>query len=242
LIRTVPGRGRIIVRRGDPEIQQVLAEGCWSPVSTFGEGGDWSGEPLAADASHFAVRRSGQPAGVVKWQLPGVHNLENALAAIAAAAEAGVEAGQGCAALSGFLGVARRLQHLGDPGGIHVFDDFAHHPTAIAATLAALRGRVGGQTRILAILEPRSNTMRMGVHRDALPAALSAADAVFLYRPPGVEWRPAASTPERWHVLDSVEEIIDAVASTARSGDNVLIMSNGGFEGIQTRLVTRLGA
>lgn len=244
LVRTVPGKGRIIVREGDPEIQQVLAQGCWTPVSTFGAGGEWQGYPLSEDAGRFEVRRSGQAVGTVQWGLLGQHNLENALAAIAAAAAAGVEPARSCASLGEFRGVARRLQHLGDPGGVHVYDDFAHHPTAIAATLAALRSRAGA-ARILAVLEPRSNTMRMGVHRDALPAALAAADEVFVYRPPGMTWDPGsagAASTGRWRVLASVEEIVQSVAGITRSGDNVVIMSNGGFEGIQKRLLARLGA
>jgi UDP-N-acetylmuramate: L-alanyl-gamma-D-glutamyl-meso-diaminopimelate ligase len=244
LIRTVPGNGRIIVHEGDPEIRQVLAQGCWTPVSTFGAGGEWSGQALSPDAGRFEVRRNGQPVGVVQWHLLGQHNADNALAAIAAAAEAGVEPERSCAALGKFMGVARRLQYLGDPGGVHVYDDFAHHPTAIAATLAALRSRAG-TARILAVLEPRSNTMRMGVHRDALPAALAAADEVFVYRPSGMDWDPGVaggSGTGRWRVHGSVEEIVCSVAETARSGDNVLVMSNGGFEGIQERLLARLGA
>jgi UDP-N-acetylmuramate: L-alanyl-gamma-D-glutamyl-meso-diaminopimelate ligase len=245
LVRTVPGRGRLIVNGGDPEIRRVLDLGSWTPVSTFGaDNGDWSGRALAADASRFEVQRMGEPVGVVSWPLSGRHNLENGLAAIAAAHEAGVDPAQSCAALCGFLGVARRLQHLGDPGGVHLYDDFAHHPTAIAATLAALRGRVGG-SRILAVLEPRSNTMRMGVHREQLPAALAAADEVFLFRPKGLAWKAGgdpAGTARRWREFDSVEEIIQSVAATARAGDNVLIMSNGGFEGIQARLLAKLAA
>jgi len=241
LIRTVPGRGRILIRQGDPDIQQVLAMGCWTPVSSFGPGGEWTGHPLTADAAHFEVRRNGQPEGMVQWSLLGLHNVENALAAVAAAAEAGVQPGRSCAALGEFLGAARRLQHLGDPGGVHVYDDFAHHPTAIAATLAALRGRAG-TARILAVLEPRSNTMRMGVHREALPAALSGADEVFLFLPRGLDWAAdgKADASARWHVHDSVEEIILQLAESARPGDHVLIMSNGGFEGIQKRLLARL--
>jgi UDP-N-acetylmuramate: L-alanyl-gamma-D-glutamyl-meso-diaminopimelate ligase len=243
LVRTVPGHGRLIVRAGDAEIQQVLALGCWTPVSTFGPGGEWTGQPLVADASRFEVRCSGRPVGVVSWQLAGLHNVDNALAAIAAAATAGVDPARSCAALAAFRGVARRLEHLGDPGGVHVYDDFAHHPTAIAATLAALRARAAG-ARIVAVLEPRSNTMRLGVHRDALPGALAEADAVFLYRPRGLEWKPddAATASGRWQVHDSVEAIILGVAGMVRPGDNVVIMSNGGFEGIHGRLIARLGA
>jgi UDP-N-acetylmuramate: L-alanyl-gamma-D-glutamyl-meso-diaminopimelate ligase len=188
------------------------------------------------------LHHAGRVLATVNWQLSGSHNLENALAAIAAADSAGIDPAQAAAALGGFLGVARRLQHLGDPGGIHLYDDFAHHPTAIAATLAALRSRVGG-SRILAVLEPRSNTMRMGVHRDALPAAVAAADAVFLYRPRGLAWSLDDVSPTRpWRAYDSVEDIVRSVAGMARAGDNVVIMSNGGFEGIQARLVAALGA
>jgi UDP-N-acetylmuramate: L-alanyl-gamma-D-glutamyl-meso-diaminopimelate ligase len=242
LVRTVPGRGRLIVRANDPEIRGVLDSGCWTPVSTFGNGGDWTGHALNADASRFELHHAGRVLATVNWQLSGSHNLENALAAIAAADSAGIDPAQAAAALGGFLGVARRLQHLGDPGGIHLYDDFAHHPTAIAATLAALRSRVGG-SRILAVLEPRSNTMRMGVHRDALPAAVAAADAVFLYRPRGLAWSLDDVSPTRpWRAYDSVEDIVRSVAGMARAGDNVVIMSNGGFEGIQARLVAALGA
>jgi len=244
LIRTVPGTGRILYHHGDGHIEATLAMGCWTPASTFGlAGGDWQVTDAAPDYSCFGVVGAGNTVGRVDWDLIGRHNAENALAAIAAAAEAGVDPDRACRALGGFRSVKRRLQRLAEPGGVAVYDDFAHHPTAIRATLEALRARVGA-ARILAVLEPRSNTMKMGVHRDSLGPALAGADRVLLYRPPGLSWDLAPvldALAGKVEVHDEVAAIIEAVAASAAPGDQVLIMSNGGFEDIHARLIARLG-
>lgn len=245
LIRTVPGRGQILVRATDPEIETVLERGCWSAVESFGIGcGDWQARLLAGDGSRFEILGAGQTTATVEWELVGAHNVENALAAVAAAAAAGVQLHQAVAALNRFRGVKRRLECLARVAGISIYDDFAHHPTAIRTTLAGLRARVGSG-RILAVLEPRSNTMRLGVHKDELAASLAVADRVWLYQPQDLGWdlkavlEPLAGRSE---VHTAVEDIVDAMVATARAGDHILIMSNGGFEGIHQRLLQRLVA
>jgi UDP-N-acetylmuramate: L-alanyl-gamma-D-glutamyl-meso-diaminopimelate ligase len=243
LVRIVPAVGRILHRHGDDVTMTVLAKGCWTPTTTFGvDSGDWQVAEAARDYSSFNVCYQGAAVGRVAWDLIGRHNAENALAAVAAAREAGVEADAACATLTGFKNVKRRLERLGEAGGVTVYDDFAHHPTAIRSTLAALRARVG-PARILAVLEPRSNTMKMGVHRETLAPALAGADRIFLYRPPGLDWdlqAVADALPGKCKVYGDVAAIIESVAGTAVAGDQVLIMSNGGFEDIHQRLLVRL--
>jgi UDP-N-acetylmuramate: L-alanyl-gamma-D-glutamyl-meso-diaminopimelate ligase len=243
LVRIVPASGKIMHRHGDPHVEAVLAQGCWTPVVTFaGADGDWQAREAAPDFSGFAVAFQGEEVGRIAWGLIGRHNADNALAAVAAAREAGVEPAAACAALGEFRGVKRRLQRLAEAGGVTVYDDFAHHPTAVRATLDALRARVG-PARILAVLEPRSNTMKLGVHRDSLGPALAGADQVFLYRPEDLAWdlQPVIDALNgRGEVHGEVAAIIEAVAGTARAGDHVLIMSNGGFEDIHRRLIRRL--
>lgn len=243
LIRTVSGRGLILARAADPEIDTVLGRGCWTPVQRFGiDEGDWQAHILDAAGCHFEVLRAGHSECTIAWNLLGRHNVENGLAALAAAAAAGVQPRQAAAALASFRGVKRRLERLAEIGGITVYDDFAHHPTAIRSTLDGLRARVGGQ-RILAVLEPRSNTMRLGVHNNDLAAALASADRVWLYQPPDLGWDPhAALAPlaERSEIHTSVEAIVEALAGAARPGDHILIMSNGGFDDIHQRLRRRL--
>jgi UDP-N-acetylmuramate: L-alanyl-gamma-D-glutamyl-meso-diaminopimelate ligase len=244
LIRIVPAAGRILYRHGDGHIEATLAMGCWTPTATFAvSGGDWQVKSPEPDYSRFDVVRQGAGVGRVEWALIGRHNAENALAAVAAAAEAGVDPGSACRFLNDFRSVQRRLQRLAEAGGVTVYDDFAHHPTAIRTTLEALRARVGAD-RILAVLEPRSNTMKMGVHRDTLGPALAGADRVLLYRPPGLSWDLAPvldALAGKGEVHDEVSAIVEAVAATAAAGDHVLIMSNGGFEDIHRRLIARLG-
>ncbi|MEX2516612.1 MAG: UDP-N-acetylmuramate:L-alanyl-gamma-D-glutamyl-meso-diaminopimelate ligase [Gammaproteobacteria bacterium] len=239
LLRTVPGSGQVIARADDAEIDTVLARGCWSAVSRFGlnTAADWQANLLKPDASEFDVLYDNQTVGQVRWSLLGTHNAENALAAIAAAHAVGVAPGRACEALGQFRNVRRRLETLAVVNGITVYDDFAHHPTAIALTLDGLRKRVGTE-RILAILEPRSNTMRMGVHKDTLLPALALADACWLYQPAGLDWQLNGTA--RVEVLADTGAIIAAVASQAQAGDHILIMSNGGFENIHQRLIEQL--
>jgi len=249
LVRIVPGSGRIIWNAADPLLRETLAMGCWTPLEGFARTPQpqarWSAqaEPGAADYSRFQVFEDGEPRGTVDWPLMGAHNKENALAAVAAARHAGVAVPAALAALHGFQGIARRMQLRGEVRGVRVYDDFAHHPTAIATTLEGLRQRVGG-ARIIAVLEPRSNTMRMGVHRHTLAPALAGADEVWLYTPADLGWDAGtvlAALGERGHAAHEVDALATELARRARSGDHVLIMSNGGFGGLHGKLLAALG-
>ncbi len=245
LVRTVPGAGRIIAPAADRAIDQVLAKGCWTPVERFGLGGgsDWDATEVGRDAGRFEVLCRGERMGRVDWSQIGEHNLNNALAALAAAAHAGVAPAQAIRALGEFRGIKRRMELRGEVGGVRVYDDFAHHPTAIRTTLAGLRARVG-PARIIAVLDPRSNTMRLGVHADQLPDALAEADRVLVHAPAELGWDPRAvfsALGERVQVADSVPAIVEAIVDDARPGDQVLVMSNGGFGNIHQRLLDALG-
>jgi len=242
LVRTVPKTGLLVVNGADPALAETLAMGCWTPAEKFGTADGWQAEPLVADGSRFRVTLRGQEQGVVEWDLIGGHNMLNALAAIAAARHAGVPVATGCVALKEFRNVKRRLEVRGTARGVTVYDDFAHHPTAIRVTLEALRARVGGK-RIVAVLEARSNTMRMGVHREQLAPALAGADRVLLYQPADLKWdlnTVAAALKGQARVFRSVDDIVQTLADELRSDDQVLIMSNGGFEGIHAKLLARL--
>ena len=241
LVRTVPGSGLIIAPAEDQALNDVLDMGCWTPVETFcpDTGAQWHTNHTNPDGSRFDVLCHGKKAGTVEWALNGRHNIANALAALAAARHVGVSPVNGIKSLGSFRNVRRRMELRGEAGGVHVYDDFAHHPTAIETTLAGLRARVG-DARIFAVLEPRSNTMRMGVHADRLASALWAADRVLVYTPPELGWdadRVFEALGERVQLLPSVADIIAAIAAGARPGDHVLVMSNGGFENIHQRLL-----
>jgi UDP-N-acetylmuramate: L-alanyl-gamma-D-glutamyl-meso-diaminopimelate ligase len=225
LMRTVPGSGLAVVNTQDANLSDTLAMGCWTPVETFADG-DWRADYLQADGSEFRVFCQGVEQGVVRWDLLGEHNVNNALAAIAAARHAGVPAEHAIAGLAEFQGVKRRMQVRGTVRGVTVYDDFAHHPTAITTTLAGLRAKVGN-ARIIALLEPRSNTMRMGTHGAAVAAALQVADYAFIFQLP--EW-------------DDIDALVATVAQLAQAGDHVLVMSNGGFGGIHDKLLTLLAS
>ncbi len=241
LVRIVPGQGLIVSNGADPALEAVLAMGCWTPLQRF-EGADWQALDSAADGSAFTVCHAGRPLGRVQWNQLGRHNVSNALAAIAAAHHAGVPAVNASAALADFRGVKRRLEQFGSAAGVTLYDDFAHHPTAVATTLAGLRARVG-TARIFAVLEPRSNSMRLGVFRDRLGPALEEADAVLLYQPAGLDWNLAAVADAcRGRIFDSVEAVIAALLAQLRGGDQVLIMSNGGFDGLHHQLLAALQA
>ncbi len=241
-VRTVPGQGLVIVNGADAALARVLARGCWTPVEQFGVNDGWSIKDNGAEPG-FDILHQGQPQGWLRWTLLGAHNRMNALAALAAARHAGVAPAQAISALQEFQGVRRRMEVRASINGVTVYDDFAHHPTAIATTLQGLRERVG-QARILAVLEPRSNTMRMGVHQHTLAPSLSLADAVFLYEPPDLGWElgavAAALTNKQSRVLTSVAALSDAIAREARPGDHVLIMSNGSFGGLHEQLIENL--
>ncbi|MGA2707432.1 MAG: UDP-N-acetylmuramate:L-alanyl-gamma-D-glutamyl-meso-diaminopimelate ligase [Steroidobacteraceae bacterium] len=248
LLRTVPAQGRIIVNRDDANLAATLAAGCWTPCETFSlsaGNADWSADIEAGTASRkFEVRKSGRSVGRVDWALIGAHNVMNALAAIAAAHHVGVAPERALQALGRFRGVKRRMEIRGIVDGVTVYDDFAHHPTAIEATLRGLRAQVGAAP-IIAVLEPRSNTMRLGVHREQLAPALSVADRSWFFAPPDLGWDlPAAVAPlgNRAQFAPTVESLVAKLADTVRAGDHVLIMSNGGFGGLHEKLLSALRA
>jgi UDP-N-acetylmuramate: L-alanyl-gamma-D-glutamyl-meso-diaminopimelate ligase len=245
LVRILPGNGRIITRYEDIQIKQVLEMGCWTPVETFAaDGARWNAVPQKEDYSHFEVICDGQAAGTVNWSLLGRHNAENALAAIAAAAHVNIPAAESCAALTDFKNVKRRLEKLAVVNGVSVYDDFAHHPTEIKATLEALRRSVGDQ-RITAIMEPRSNTMRMGIHQDTLAASFTLADRVLLFQPEGLSWDLSESTAalgSKCHVYKAIESIVEETTADIHVGEHIVIMSNGGFGDIHNKLIEALGS
>ncbi len=242
LVRTVPGNGLILHPHDDAALQAVIDMGCWTPRESFGVGGDDAppGWQWREEEGGFGLCPPGGSWLSVRWNQLGRHNALNGLAAVAAARHAGVPVEVAVEALGSFTGVKRRMEVRGEVGGVTVYDDFAHHPTAIATTLAGLRKRVGGQ-RILAVLEPRSNTMRLGIHRERLPAALAAADGVYIYTPADLDWDAAAVFGDGAALYGEVEQLVAALAAQARAGDHILIMSNGGFENIHQRLLQRLG-
>jgi UDP-N-acetylmuramate: L-alanyl-gamma-D-glutamyl-meso-diaminopimelate ligase len=242
-VRVVPGSGRIIANGADPVVERVLERGCWTPIERFADPQGWQAGAVSADGS-FEVAFAGRAVGQIRWNLLGEHNRLNALAALAAARHAGVDPAVACEALGRFRGVRRRMELRGQARGVAVFDDFAHHPTAIATTLAGVRARVGPGTRVLAVLEPRSNTMKLGTMKAQLPTSLADADQVFVYRA-GLAWNPAealASLGERARCFDDLDTLAAAVANDAASGDQVVVMSNGGFGGIHDRILGRLRA
>lgn len=242
LIRTVPGRGLIVRNAADAALDDVLARGCWTPCLSFGDGGICRSSETNADDSRFRVMVDDSPAGTVDWSLNGRHNRDNALAAIAAARHAGVAPTDAVVALSRFAGVKRRMEWRGEAGGVAVYDDFAHHPTAIARSLSGLRAG-GRDGRILAVLEPRSNTMRMGVHKASLAQALADADRSFVYRSPDIEWDlTAALRPlgEAVEIDADIDALVTRIVAAAEPGDRVVVMSNGGFGGIHDKLLRGL--
>ena len=248
LLRTVPGSGRLIVNGHDPELKLTLSEGSWTPGESFGLAGiappcDWTAQIAdTSAASRFEVLLKGQAVAEVAWELIGEHNVLNALAAIGAARHAGVAPERAAQALSLFRGVKRRMEVRGVVDGVTVYDDFAHHPTAIETTLKGLRARVGAQ-RILAVLEPRSNTMKWGVHREQLAPSLKVADKSWFFAPEGLGWDlkgAVSSMGDRVSLAGSIDDLVQELAAAAHSGDHVLIMSNGGFGGLHDKLLAAL--
>jgi len=245
LLRIVPGNGLIVANANDGNLSEVLDMGCWTPVESVSTGAfpaRWQVRPLLADGSVFSVLLDGQAQGEVHWQQLGDHNMHNALSAIAAARHAGVPVAQSIAALSGFTGVKRRLEMRGEVNGVTLYDDFAHHPTAIASTLAGMKKQAGGG-RLFAILEPRSNTMRLGVHRDELADSLFQADAVWLYQPEDLSWdlnEVGAALNAPVMVADDIDALVASVAARAKAGDRLVVMSNGGFGGIHDKILAAL--
>ena len=239
-VRIVPSKGRIVVNGRDEALKRVLTKSCWTPVERFAVDDGWQAGPADGDGS-FDVRLEGKVLGRVRWTQSGEYSRHNALAAIAAARHAGVEPSASVEALAQFKGVRRRMEHRGAVRGVTVYDDFAHHPTAIRLTLEGLRAQAG-KARILAVLEPRSNTMKQGVMKDQLPASLAVADRVFLYSA-GLGWDASAALRplgERARCFDQLDPLVAAIAAEARPGDHVLVMSNGGFGGIHEKLLAAL--
>jgi UDP-N-acetylmuramate: L-alanyl-gamma-D-glutamyl-meso-diaminopimelate ligase len=237
LVRTVPGNGLVVANGIETSLDRVLARGCWTPVERFGTAQGWT----IGAAGAVAFKEEFQ--GMLNWPLLGEHNRMNALAAIAAARHAGVPAGFGIEALGKFENVKRRMEVRGVVNGITVYDDFAHHPTAIATTVAGLRHKVNS-ARILAVLEPRSNTMKLGVMKEALPGSLKDADRVFCYGA-SLGWDAAAALAplgDKAQTFDDLDKLVVAVSAVARPGDHVLVMSNGGFGGVHEKLLAALAA
>lgn len=242
LIRTMPQSGLILSAKADQNVQDTLAMGSYSRQQFIGKAYEWHAEPITADCSAFTVYHHQQKAGEVQWQLVGEHNMHNGLMAIAAAHHAGIDIAKACQGLNSFINANRRLEVKGKVGGITVYDDFAHHPTAIQATLSALRGKVGSQ-RIIAVLEPRSNTMKMGVHKAEIAPALAEADMVFIFQPDTIPWQvsditDALSQPA--YSSDQLDQFIEMIVQHARPTDHILVMSNGAFGGIHTKLLQKL--
>ncbi|WP_199153740.1 UDP-N-acetylmuramate:L-alanyl-gamma-D-glutamyl-meso-diaminopimelate ligase [Chromobacterium sp. ASV23] len=240
LVRTIPGNGRIVSNGREANLDRVLARGCWTPTERFGVDAGWQLGALHDDGG-FDVWLEGKLQGTVRWALLGEHNRLNAVAAIAAARHAGVAVKDAIDALSRFANVKRRMEVKGVAGGVTVYDDFAHHPTAIATTLEGLRRKVGA-ARILAVLEPRSNTMKLGTMKDALPSSLALADKVFCSAV-GLNWNPAdALQPmgDKAQTFADFDALLGAIVAEAKPGDHVLVMSNGGFGGIHQKLLDKL--
>ena len=241
----MPATGRVTWNMADRALEETLAMGCWTPLTAFArdtDAADWTARLLESDGSPFQLLHAGSPAGVVRWPLIGMHNVENGLAAIACAAGMGVPAARSAAALAGFTGVRRRLELRGEIHGIRVYDDFAHHPTAVAMTIDGVRRQSAG-SRVVAVLEPRSNTMKLGVHRRELASALAGADRVWLYQPAGLEWNldgVAVELGPKAAVVRELPGLVRELAAELRDGDRVLIMSNGGFGGLHEQLLLAL--
>jgi len=246
LIRTVPSNGLVLSKAAEANMASVLEMGCWSEQQFIGNAqkSTWQAEPIKSDCSQFNVLHKKQSVGIVKWSLIGEHNMDNALMAIAAAHHAGVQLKDAVDALASFKNVKRRMEIKGVVNGITLYDDFAHHPTAIKTTLDGLRQKVGNQ-KIVAVLEPRSNTMRMGVHKNQLSQSWQLADEVHLLEPSNLDWSMQelvdnSKAPVTLYQL--TDDIVAFLVKTLQPGDHVLIMSNGGFDSIHTKLLKQLGA
>ena len=244
LMRTVPRSGRVITNVGDANLQRVFDMGCWTPVETFGSGGaaDWSARFVDKVERRVSMQGPGGASAQTRWSLSGIHNLENALAAVAAAASAGVPVEQAVDSMSRFEGVKRRMERTATVADIAIYDDFAHHPTAIKKSIAAVRNRYPGH-RIVVAVEPRSNTMKLGVHDDAIAESLAGADLIWIYRPEGMsESFDAAITNlgAKVRVFDDYDQLVNDMSRRVLSGDQVVFMSNGGFGSARQTLTALL--
>jgi len=253
LLRTVPGNGLVIYPDNEPNLDAVIKMGCWTETVKAGvvdnstdvaASSGWQARLLESDGSEYELYFDGELAGSVSWNHTGLHNVRNGMAAAAAARNVGVAADVAVAALSEFSGVKRRMECLGEANGVKVYDDFAHHPTAIATTLEGLRAKVGNE-KIIALIEPRSNTMRMGIHKDTLAQSTAAADQVLWLQPADADWSLASiveASPVAAQLQDSVENMIAACLGQCSASSHVVIMSNGGFGGIHQQLLQRLAS
>ncbi len=254
-VRTVPSNGLIITPNDETNVDEVLAKGCWTPIETQGaRNADWSYQLTQSDGSAFNVLYQCKLIGEVRWSMTGLHNVRNALSALAAAHYAGVMLTCGVEALNKFSGVARRMSLVGTVeakeggGGIIIYDDFAHHPTAIATTLEGARNQLKKQIkskkkRLIAVFEPRSNTMRMGIHQNTLPVAFKEADAVYAFIDPEWNWQLDAELfTQPLTVASSHQQLLEQLSTDLQAGDTVVIMSNGAFGGIHQALLQRLQA
>lgn len=245
LVRIMPGEGRMIINHDDRNIRDVMDMGCWTTVESFSASdasATWFADEIDVRASRFSLRKQGRPCGTGTLELSGRHNIANAVAAIAGACHAGVQVEEALQALTSFSGVKRRMEHKGTFDGISVYDDFAHHPTEIAATISAFRGR-RPQGRIVTVFEPRSNTMRLGIHTDRLAGAFNDADTVVMFEPGDLQW-PLQDVADQMsppaHVCITVDAIIALLLDEVKEGDNILILSNGSFDGLSDRLALQL--
>ena len=243
LIRTVPSEGLIIIPADEVDIDETLSMGCWSKKQTVGlEAGDLQAIEVSADGSEFKIQYQGKFQANVNWQMLGRHNVSNALAAIAAARHVGVNISQACEALAAFKGIKRRMELYGEVKGIRVYDDFAHHPTAIESTIKGLKANIG-ERKLIAILELRSNTMRMGIHKESLANCLQVADRVILFNQSDMNWSLSTvqqQLGEKATIEVSIDDIVGLIRDEAMRGDEILIMSNGGFCGIHEKILTVL--
>ena len=246
LVRVIPENGKIIRPLESNALNRVIDQGCWSPIEYLEADDGWSANLLEKDGSHFEVNYCGEKQGEVVWSCTGQHNVMNGLAAIAASRHAGVEPKISIEALAEFEGVKRRMELSGIARGVNVYDDFAHHPTAIQSTLEGLRASVGSH-RIIAVIEPRSNTMRMGIHKETLANSCDSADEAFWYHPESLEWDVSAIREKakltkgvNIEIFSSIADIISRVVEIAQPGDSIVIMSNGGFGAIHQKLLERL--
>ena len=238
LLRVVPDSGQVIVPAADAVIEDVLAQGCWSEVVRVGAGADWDLLAHSDDGSRFELLdHGGQTVASVQWSLLGLHNVRNAVMAMLAARHVGIDAKTSAQALQSFKSPKRRMELLADVQGVKVYDDFAHHPTAIATTLAGLKAHHPG--RIVAVLEPRSNTMKLGVHAQQLQHALAVADQQFVLQPQSLSWALADYLTDAT-IANSVEQLTQQLVSSVKSGDAVIIMSNGSFDGLHQRFIDTL--
>ena len=252
LVRTVPNNGLLISPTNDKALAEVIAQGCWTPLqqfsiideinSTKNNSTEWQAKLLAADGSSFAVLHNGEEITQVNWAQTGIHNVNNGLAAMIAARHVGVTPEHSAKALEQFAGVKRRMEMLADVHSVKVYDDFAHHPTAIKTTLAGLRAKVGDE-KIIAIIEPRSNTMRMGVHKNALNQSCTDADDVLWYQPANADWamdEVVNKSPVPAKLLRNLDELIHCAISLCEKNTHIVIMSNGGFGGVHQKLIEQL--